>query len=260
MIGNSTLRLFVRTLWRERAGHHGRAFPNLLRFISAYEVQFLHPGTRLTHACFEAAMRLACSVVPEQQEHVRLVDLSTTAEDQATAALPQPDKPSPGGAAALADDDTCCRWRMRASRGRCWRCPSSPPAPALICFAPATSPSPELAVAALLEVQHAHLLGADDARAAAAPASSSPRSPPARLTGRAWSRSSSPAACSARACSKWPATRGCGPTCSRAAPTCAACGSRPAPANRGDRRPAAPAPRRESAVSGAVAGGGIGEL
>ena len=82
-----------------------RRFPGL-RFIAAYEVPFLHPATGPDHACFEAAARLARAVAPGRQPHVRLVDLSTTAEALAAAG------PSAAGqtiarlTASLAVDDT----------------------------------------------------------------------------------------------------------------------------------------------------------
>ena len=57
-------------------------FPEL-RFIAAYEVPFLDPGTQADHPCFEAARSVAYAVAQGGQPHLRLVDLSTTAEQLA---------------------------------------------------------------------------------------------------------------------------------------------------------------------------------
>ena len=82
-----------------------RRFPTM-RFIAAYEVPFLHPDTGPDHACFEAAVRLARAVAPGRQPHVRLVDLSTTAEDLAAAGPAAAGQTIARLTAALADDDT----------------------------------------------------------------------------------------------------------------------------------------------------------
>lgn len=81
-----------------------RRFPGL-RFIAAYEVPFLHPATGPDHPCFEAAVRLARAVAPGRQPHVRLVDLSTTAEALAAAGPAAAGQTIARLTAALADDD-----------------------------------------------------------------------------------------------------------------------------------------------------------
>ena len=59
-----------------------RRFPEM-RFVAAYEVPFLHPDTGPRHRYFEAAVRVARAVAQDRPPHVRLVDLSTTAEQLA---------------------------------------------------------------------------------------------------------------------------------------------------------------------------------
>lgn len=82
-----------------------RRSPNL-RFVAAYEVPFLHPDTGPDHACFAAAVRLARAVAQERQPHVRLVDLSTTAEELAAAGPEAAGHTIARLTAALADDHT----------------------------------------------------------------------------------------------------------------------------------------------------------
>ena len=54
-----------------------------MRFVAAYEVPFLDPDTGPRQRYFEAAVGVARAVAPDRQPHVRLVDLSTTAEQLA---------------------------------------------------------------------------------------------------------------------------------------------------------------------------------
>ena len=82
-----------------------RRFP-VLRFVAAYEVPFLHPATAPRHPCFEAAIQVARAVAPERQPHVRLVDLSTTAEQLATCGTAASGHAIAGLSAALEEDDT----------------------------------------------------------------------------------------------------------------------------------------------------------
>ena len=59
-----------------------RRFP-VMRFVAAYEVPFLHPDTGPRHRYFDAAVSVARAVAQDRHPHVRLVDLSTTAEQLA---------------------------------------------------------------------------------------------------------------------------------------------------------------------------------
>ena len=81
-----------------------RRFPES-RFIAAYEVPFLHPATGPDHPCFEAAVRVARAAAPGRQPHVRLVDLSTTAEELAAAGTAAAGQTIARLTAALAGDD-----------------------------------------------------------------------------------------------------------------------------------------------------------
>jgi len=80
-------------------------FPEL-RFVAAYEVPFLHPDTGPRHHYFEAAVSVARAVAREQPPHVRLVDLSTTAEQLAACGSEAAGHTIARLAAALADDAT----------------------------------------------------------------------------------------------------------------------------------------------------------
>ena len=82
-----------------------RRFPEL-RFVAAYEVPFLHPDTGPHDRYFEAAVGVARAVAQERQPHVRLVDLSTTAEQLAAGGPGAAGHTIARLAAALGDDDT----------------------------------------------------------------------------------------------------------------------------------------------------------
>ena len=77
-----------------------------MRFVAAYEVPFLDPDTGPSHRCFEAAVSVARAVAQERQPHVRLVDLSTTAEQLSACGPDAAGHTIARLAAALADDDT----------------------------------------------------------------------------------------------------------------------------------------------------------
>ena len=86
-------------------GALARRFPGM-RFVAAYEVPFLHPDTGPHHRYFEAAVGVARAVAPDRQPHVRLVDLSTTAEQLAACGPEAAGHTIARLSAALADDDT----------------------------------------------------------------------------------------------------------------------------------------------------------
>ena len=77
-----------------------------MRFVAAYEVPFLDPDTGPSHRCFEAAVSVARAVAQERQPHVRLVDLSTTAEQLSACGPDAAGHTIARLAAALANDDT----------------------------------------------------------------------------------------------------------------------------------------------------------
>jgi sugar phosphate isomerase/epimerase len=82
-----------------------RRFPEL-RFVAAYEAPFLHPDTGPHDRYFEAAVSVARAVAQERQPHVRLVDLSTTAEQIAACGADAAGQTIARLTAALADDAT----------------------------------------------------------------------------------------------------------------------------------------------------------
>ncbi len=77
-----------------------------MRFVAAYEVPFLHPDTGPHDRYFEAAVSVARAVAQDRQPHVRLVDLSTTAEQLAACGAAAAGHTIARLTAALADDDT----------------------------------------------------------------------------------------------------------------------------------------------------------
>ena len=82
-----------------------RRFPET-RFVAAYEVPFLEPDTGPCHRYFEAAVSVARAVAQDRQPHVRLVDLSTTADQLAACGAGSAGHTMARLTAALADDDT----------------------------------------------------------------------------------------------------------------------------------------------------------
>ena len=82
-----------------------RRFPEM-RFVAAYEVPFLDPDTGPRHRYFEAAVNVARAVAQDRQPHVRLVDLSTTADQLAACGPAAAGHAIARLTAALADDET----------------------------------------------------------------------------------------------------------------------------------------------------------
>ena len=85
-------------------GALARRFPEM-RFVAAYEVPFLDPDTGPRQRCFEAAASVARAVARERQPHVRLVDLSTTAEQLTDSGPDAAGQTIARLAAALGEDD-----------------------------------------------------------------------------------------------------------------------------------------------------------
>ena len=81
-----------------------RRFPEM-RFVAAYEVPFLHPDTGPRHRYFEAAVGVARAVAQDRRPHVRLVDLSTTADQLAASGPAAAGRTIARLTAALAHDD-----------------------------------------------------------------------------------------------------------------------------------------------------------
>ena len=77
-----------------------------MRFVAAYEVPFLDPDAGPQNRYFEAAVSVARAVAQGGQPHVRLVDLSTTAEQLAACGPEAAGQTIARLTAALADDDT----------------------------------------------------------------------------------------------------------------------------------------------------------
>ena len=81
-----------------------RGFPEV-RFVAAFEVPFLHPDTGPRHRYFEAAASVARVVARDRQPHVRLVDLSTTADELASCGAEAAGRTIARLTTALAEDD-----------------------------------------------------------------------------------------------------------------------------------------------------------
>ena len=81
----------------------GRRFP-AMRFVAAYEVPFLHPDTGPRNRYFAAAVSVARAVAQDRRPHLRLVDLSTTAERLASCGPDAAGHTIARLAAALDDD------------------------------------------------------------------------------------------------------------------------------------------------------------
>ena len=80
-----------------------RRFPEM-RFVAAYEVPFLHPDTGPRHRYFEAAVGVARAVAQDRRLHVRLVDLSTSADQLAASGPAAAGRTIARLTTALADD------------------------------------------------------------------------------------------------------------------------------------------------------------